>query len=73
MCFLVQRDCKCCQYASLVFDDILRKRNFDVNEFSEEDNLEIRKAQHHCKRCWDEFHNGQRDDDWEDLESFLKK
>ena len=27
----------------------------------------------HCEYCWNKFHNGLRDNDWEDEETFRKK
>lgn len=27
----------------------------------------------HCKDCWDKYHNGERDNDWLDLDEYRKR
>ena len=32
-----------------------------------------RKSKHHCKSCWDKFHNGLKDNDWLSWDEWVEK
>lgn len=57
--FIVNQDCKCCQ--NFIHDmTICKQENW-------------KQLLYHCEDCWNEHHNGLRDKDWENYDTYIKK
>jgi len=66
--FVVQRNCPCCQKAAKLFQHLVEK--YGIDNIPKE---ELIRAQFHCEDCWNKYHNGLRNGDWEDDETYLRK
>lgn len=61
MTFMLQQNCKCCQF-------FMDRSGIETYKLDSVKNIEhFKKVMHHCEDCWNKWHHGERDKDFEEL------